>query len=112
MTDEEVKMLSDSIRVNEQLNTIFRRRFAQKARVALSPLYGTGENGMTENDYIAKSEQVVKDLYEYAEKLGKETGLNTDDANSVAGQIIAHLQAELQENIKRNGVITKSMPEE
>lgn len=112
MTDEEVKMLSDSIHVNEQLNTIFRRRFAQKARVALSPLYGTSENGMTENDYIAKSEQVMKDLYEYAEKLGKETGLNIEDANSVAGQIIAHLQAELQENIKRNGVITKSMPEE
>ncbi len=112
MTDEEVRLLSDSIHVNEQLNIIFRRRFAQKARASLSPLYGREQNGMSENDYIAKSEQVMKDLYDYAGTLGKETGISIDDANSIAGQIISHLQAELQENVKRNGTMTKPMPDD
>ena len=111
MSDEEVKMLSDSITVNEQLNAIFRRRFEQKAKAQLTPLYGTEENGSSENDYLAKSEKVMKELYDYARQLSRETGIGIDNANSMATQIISHLQAQLQENISRNGTMTKSKEE-
>lgn len=107
MTDEEVKMLSDSIKVNEQLNAIFRRRFEQRARTSLGTIYGTEENGSSENDYIAKSEKVMKELYDYAGELSQQTGLGIDDANSLASQIIANIQSELQQNVKRSGTLTK-----
>lgn len=106
MTDEEVKSLSDSIKVNEQLNSIFRRRFEQKARAQLGTIYGNEESGSSENDYIAKSEKVITDLYNYANELSRETGINANDASSLATQIIAQLQAELQEGVKRNGAMT------
>ena len=111
MTDEEVKMLSDSIKVNEQLNAIFRRRFEQRARTQLDAIYGNEENGSSENDYIAKSEKVMKELYDYASELSQQTGLAIDDANSLASQIISNLQTELQEKIKRSGTLTKSEEE-
>ena len=107
MTEEEVRQLSDSIRVNEQLNAIFRRRFEQKAQSQLAPLYGTDANGITENDYISKSGKVMQDLYDYANTLSQETGISLDDANSMATQIISHIQAELQENVNRNATMTK-----
>lgn len=106
MTDVEVKSLSDSIKVNEQLNSIFRRRFEQKARAQLGTIYGNEESGSSENDYIAKSEKVITDLYNYANELSRETGINANDASSLATQIIAQLQAELQEGVKRNGAMT------
>ena len=111
MTDEEVKMLSDSIKVNEQLNAIFRRRFEQRARTQLDAIYGNEENGSSENDYIAKSEKVMKELYDYASELSQQTGLGIDDANSLASQIISNLQTELQEKVKRSGTLTKSEEE-
>ena len=111
MTDEEVKMLSDSIKVNEQLNSLFRRRFEQKARTSLGAIYGTEESGSSENDYIAKSQQVMNDLYDYAGELSQQTGLGIDDANNMASQIIANIQAELQQNISRRGTNTKPSEE-
>ena len=111
MTDEEIKTLSDSIKVNEQLNGIFRRRFEQKARTQLGSIYGNMESGSTENDYISKSEKVMGDLYNYAGELSKETGVSIEDANSMASQIISHLQTELQENAKHSGTMTQSQDE-
>lgn len=111
MTDEEVKMLSDSIKVNEQLNAIFRRRFEQKARTSLGTIYGAGQNGSSENDYIANSEKVMDELYDYAGELSQQTGLGIDDANNMASQIISKLQTELQQNVKRSGTMTQPQEE-
>ncbi|MBO4463564.1 MAG: hypothetical protein J5797_05150 [Prevotella sp.] len=107
MTDEEVKMLSDSIKVNEQLNSIFRRRFEEKARTSLGSIYGAGQSGSSENDYIANSEKVMDELYDYAGELSQQTGLGIDDANSMASQIISKLQSEMQQSVRHSGVNTK-----
>lgn len=107
MSDEEVKSLSDSITVNEQLRSIFRRRFEQRAKTQLGSIYGNEESGSSENDYIAKSEKVINDLYSYANELSREAGISADDASSLASQIIARLQAEFQEGVKRSGAMTK-----
>lgn len=112
MTDEEVKILSDSIKVNEQLNAIFRRRFEQRARPSLEAIYGNDDSGTSESDYIAKSQKVMKELYDYAGELSQQTGIGIDDANSQASQIIANLQAEMQEKAKRSGSLTKPQEEQ
>ena len=112
MTDEEFHALADSVKQYTKVEEIFRRRFIQQAGSKLGALYSQSNLGSTESNFIARSQQVVDELMDYARKLGDEAGLPQDQAMSQASQIITRLQAEKQQSVTRYGSMTDSKDDE
>lgn len=108
MTDEEFHALADSVKQYTKVEEIFRRRFTKQADGKIGALYNQSNLGSTESNFISHSQQVIDELMDYAKQLGEQSGLPEEQAVSLAGQIISHLQAENQENITRYGSMTDS----
>ena len=111
MTDEEFKMLSDSVRSQVKLEEIFRRRFEQRATSKLAGLYSNSNMGSSESSFIANSKKVVDELMEYAGQLSEDTGLPKERTSSMATEIISQIQSQMMKNVTRYGSMTKSEEE-
>jgi hypothetical protein len=112
MTDEEFRVLSDSVNQHLKLEDIFRRRFKKEAEKGLSGLYSSENMGSSESKFISHSQTVIENLMEYADKLSEETGLPKDVAKSIASQVISSIQADVQQNVTRYGSMTQSQSDE
>ena len=106
MTDDEFHALADSVQQYTRVEEIFRRRFEQQASSKLNKLYGNGNLGSSESDFIAHSNTTMQELIDYAKELSEQTGLPAEQANSLASQIISRMQAQMQSGVQRYGSMT------
>lgn len=111
MSGEELEALLDSVVPIANAQEIFRRQFEREAQTMLTQLYSREQMGSSQNDFIARSQSVMDELMESARRLGEQCDMDDDQATTLAGQIIARIQAEKQRNITRYGSMTESQDE-